>query len=466
MRLFSVAFLVLMSLMLNNIGLAEQLVAASLDDSLDTSLDASEIEKHYEKKLVIVSSFPKIVGSTFKEAFEKKHPKIEVVVSKKKTTAGIKFIQSKKENNDIDLFWVSAPDAFEVLKEKGLLQKYTPKAKGIPKRVNGYPVNDPEGYYTGFSSSGYGIMWNTEYLKKHNLPEPKQWVDLTRSEYRRHIGLSTPSRSGTTHLTIEGILQLKGWKHGWSIIKEIGANAKVITQKSSQVPKGVIKGDFGIGIVIDLYALSAIGAGHPIGFSYPADTVFVPANIGILKNAPEKELAADFIEFVLSEEGQKLLLKPGISRLPIRPEIYSGRIPEYYPLPYGETQYGSVIPFDVKLSKSRYNVVNSLFDVMITYQHEDLQLAMRAIQNAEISFSATHFAKSKLANSINLSRDLINALPIDEAISSSPNFASKFTQRRKKETDVIKGEQAEIEKKWQAMVQDNYDAVYDTVSMF
>ncbi len=458
MKIFSSVFLLLTCLLLNNIVSAEH--------SVETALDTSEIEKHYEKKLVIVSSFPEVIGSTFKQAFEEKHPKVEVVVSKKKTTAGIKFIESKKGNNDIDLFWVSAPDAFEVLKEKGLLQKYIPKTKGIPKRVNGYPVNDPEGFYTGFSSSGYGIMWNTEYLKKYNLPEPKQWVDLTRSEYRRHIGLSTPSRSGTTHLLVEGILQLKGWQQGWSIIKEIGANAKVITNKSSQVPKGVISGEFGIGLVIDLYALSAIGAGHPIGFSYPTDTVFVPANIGIITNAPEKELAADFIEFVLSEEGQKLLLDPSISRLPIRPEIYSGRIPDYYPLPYGEKQYGSVIPFDVKLSKGRYNVVNSLFDVMITYHHEDLQLAMRAIQNAEISFSATHFAKPKLAKAINWSRDLINKVPVDEVASSTPNFVRKFTQRRKNESDVIKGEQAEIEKKWQTMVEDNYDAVYDTASMF
>ncbi|MEE9328104.1 MAG: extracellular solute-binding protein [Cocleimonas sp.] len=458
MKTFTFVCFTISMLWLNSVVWAEH--------SVETVLEEPEVEKHYEKKLVIVSSFPAIIGSTFKQAFEKKHPKVEVIVTKKKTTAGIKLIESKKNNNNIDLFWVSAPDAFEVLKEKGLLQKYTPKTKGIPKKVNGYPVNDPEGYYVGFSSSGYGIMWNTEYLKKHNLPEPKQWVDLTRSEYRRHIGLSAPSRSGTTHLTIEGILQLKGWKQGWSIIKEIGANAKVITQKSSHVPKGVINGDFGIGIVIDLYALSAIAADHPIGFSYPTDTVFVPANIGIIKNAPEKELAADFIEFVLSEEGQKLLLEPGISRLPIRPEIYSGRIPNYYPLPYGDKQYGSVTPFDVKLSKGRYNVVNSLFDVMITYQHEDLQLAMRAIQNAEISFSATRFAKPKIAKAINLSRDLINKLPVDEATSSTPNFASKFTQRRKKESDVIEGEQAEIEKKWQTMAQDNYDAVYDAVSIF
>ncbi len=428
----------------------------------------------YTRKLVIVSSFPKAMGVIYKAAFESRNPGVEVKVLKKKTSAGLKYLYKLEAakadkstddaeiEDDVDLFWVSAPDAFEVLKKKKMLQKYIPKAEGIPRRLSGFPVNDPEGYYSGFSGAGYGLMWNTEYLKAHNLPEPREWVDLTRPEFHGHVGLSAPSRSGTTHLTVESILQLLGWEAGWSLVKGIGGNAKTITQKSSHVPKGVIKGEFGVGIVIDYYGLTAIANGHPVGFAYPGKSVFVPANIGILKASSEPELAGEFIEFVLSPEGQKLLLEADISRLPIRPELYQPdsdgitHIPEFYPHPFSAKQLGAHVAFDVKRSRERYNVVNSLFDVMITYRLEDLQTAISAIQDAEASLISTSKPQPALAGATNLARDLLFELPVDELTSIDPHFASIFRKKRKKVEDIIEGEQAEIEAKWDELVAENY----------
>ena len=43
-------------------------------------------------------------------------------VQNRNTNAGVKFLEETKANNQVDLFWASAPDAFEVLKGKKLLQ--------------------------------------------------------------------------------------------------------------------------------------------------------------------------------------------------------------------------------------------------------------------------------------------------------------------------------------------------------
>lgn len=409
-----------------------------------------------ERKLVIVASFPEAMNSVFKTAFEKYKPGIHVEIIKKKTTAGVKYLDEIKEHNHVDLFWVSAPDAFEVLKKKELLQKYVPKAEGIPRRLSGYPVNDPDGYYSGFAAGGYGIMWNNEYLDKHNLSRPKQWVDLTRPEYFGHIGMSAPSRSGTTHLTIEAILQLKGWGPGWAMIKGIASNAKVITAKSTQVPKGVVAGEFGIGIVIDFFGLAEKAKGAPVDFIYPKATVLVPANIGILKNAPEPELAKEFIEFLVSPEGQKLLLVPQISRLPIRPEIYNDELPSFYPRPYSAKELGSHTAFNVLLSKRRYNVINSLFDVMVTYRLNELQESAIFLHEAERMLLAKKNGDSRLSSAIAQGKDHINKLPIDELSASDPRFVAKFKQKRKTSEDIIGGEQGQIEKQWDQFVIENY----------
>nr|AFD03245.1 ABC transporter extracellular solute-binding protein [uncultured bacterium W4-39b] len=128
-----------------------------------------------EDKLVIVTSYPPDTTETVKAAFNKAYPGIQVEMLKKKTTAGIKYLQETAGNNQSDLFWASAPDAFEVLKEDGLLVKYQVKIKGIPDMVGSFPIHDPDGYYKGFAASGYGIMWNTRYLKAKKLPAPAEW---------------------------------------------------------------------------------------------------------------------------------------------------------------------------------------------------------------------------------------------------------------------------------------------------
>ena len=406
-----------------------------------------------EKKLVVITSFPKDLTSVFEAAFEKKHPGLDVEMLNKKTTAGVKYIQETAANNTSDLFWASAPDAFEVLKGDGLLQKYDVKATGIPEVVGSYPINDPDGTYMGFAAAGYGIMWNERYIKAKKLPVPADWSDLEQPVYHGHIGMSAPSRSGTTHLTVETLLQGEGWDKGWATWKTIAGNFKTVTERSFGVPDGVNSGQFGYGIVIDFFAFSSKASGFPVDFIYPKVTTLVPANIGIVKNAPNAVMAAEFVEFLLSNEGQKLLLDPKIMRLPVRPDIYA-QAPDGFPNPFKDSSIGSAVTFDVVKSKDRYNLVNSLFDVMITYRLEDLRAAVKAIQDAEAAQAGKDNAEAQQL--IDEAKALVAKTPIDEAMSLDKDFAAIFKKKRKKASDKIEGRQAEVEQQWDAMVQANY----------
>jgi phosphoglycerate transport regulatory protein PgtC len=412
----------------------------------------------FANTVTIVTSFPKDLSGKFKAAFEKKYPNITVEIVGKKTTAGIKYIQETKSNNTTDLFWASAPDAFEVLKGDGLLQKYTSKAKGIPSKVGSYPVNDPDGFYTGFAAAGYGIMWNTRYLKANKLPAPKQWSDLTNPVYFGHVGMSAPSRSGTTHLTVETLLQGEGFDKGWALSKEMAANFKTVTARSFGVPDGVNSGDFGIGIVIDFFGLSSIGSGFPVDFVYPKVSTLVPANIGIINNAPNKKNAQLFIDFLLSTQGQETLLDPKIRRLPVNPDTYS-KAPKGFPNPFKDKSIGAAVKFDVDLSKSRYNLINSMFDVMITYRLDELRDAMSAIYKAEAALKKK--SNSKASALVKEARALIAKNPITEAKANEAEFNKIFKKKRKKAKDIEKyagTRQAEVEAGWDKAVVANYSA--------
>ena len=392
--------------------------------------------------LILLTSFPDAVYQPFKTAFEKKNPDIELFILNKKTSAAISYIQDR-QNHQVDLFWASAPDAFEVLKQSKDLEKLKGNPAARRAQIGGYPLNDPDGYYLGFAISGYGIMWNTAYLKRHNLPEPAGWDDLRKGIYENHLGLSAPSRSGTTHLIVEIILQSQGWAQGWRTLLEIGGNLATVTARSYGVRNGVEEGRFGAGLVIDFFGLVSKASGHPVKFVYPEETVMLPANIAMIKGAQNPDEAARFIDFVISDEGQRFLFQPAISRLPVKPGIYK-YAPPGFPNPFEGASKRDSLLFDSRLSRQRYHLVNALFDQLITYRLRELKEAWSLIHRAQKRLSPA--ASARLRASLEEARNLIFSIPVDENLSRNARVNSMFS--RHKPGFAVSAGQSEFERKW------------------
>ncbi len=337
--------------------------------------------------VTVLTSFPKELTTAYQKAFEAKNPGIKVEILNKNTVAAIAYVRELPEGQRPDVMWASAPDAFEVLARNKLLQA-APDTKNAaaPAKIGNYPLNDPAGLYYGQALAGYGIMWNTRYLAANKLTAPKEWKDLTRPEYFGHVAISSPSRSGTTQLTVETILQGEGWDKSWAQLLEMMGNAAAVTDRSFAVPDGVNNGQYGIGIVIDFFGLAGKFSGFPVDFVYPSMTAVVPANIALIAGGKNAEEAKKFMAFTMSADGQQLLFDPKISRLPILP--YSQlKAPAGYPDPQ-EVAKRAKVQFDAKLSGARYQVVTSLFDQMVTFRLKELQAATKAIHDAEKALKA------------------------------------------------------------------------------
>ncbi len=401
-------------------------------------------------KVTVITSFSKDVTDPFKAGFEAANPSFTLDVQNKSTSAGVKFVDETKANNQVDLFWASAPDAFENLKGRNLLAKFTPSVTGLPEKVGSYPVNDPQGYYFGFAASGYGIMSNDRYLEANNLPQPREWGDLLKAEYHDHIAIAAPSRSGTTHLTIETILQGEGWEKGWATLTGIGGNLQQVTERSFGVPDAVNSGQTGIGIVIDFFAFSAQASGFPVSFSYPSVTTVVPANVGIIANAPNQKGAEAFVNYLLSETGQAVLLEPAIRRLPINPALYA-KAPEGFPNPFEDPRFKSMITFDSDISKKRTDVVDALFDQLITFQLDNLRGATKAIHEADKALAANDQADARAL--IAEARQLLSTMPVTADEAASDETRAAFTGGEQKTA-----RQAELEQKWAAFASEKYAA--------
>jgi ABC-type Fe3+ transport system substrate-binding protein len=405
------------------------------------------------KEVIIVTSFPKELFETYKKSFEAKQPGVQVVVQQKPTTQGVTYIRETASKPEADIMWASAVDAFQVLKTEKLLAKYDlPReiAARIPAKVGTFPVHDPDGFYFGFALSGYGMMWNKPYLQAHKLKAPSEWTDLVEPSYFGHLSISAPSRSGTTHLTVESILQAYGWEKGWALLLNIGGNMAVVTERSFGVPEGVNNGQYGIGIVIDFFGLSAIASGFPVDFAYPSLSPVVPANVGMVKGGPNAENAKRFINYLLSEEGQLLLFKSEIGRLPVIPDLYA-KGPSGYPNPFKMKLGG--LDFDSKVSSLRYGVVNALFDQIITFRLNELKEAWGAIYKAEKAIQEGKKKgkdASKAAAAVAEARSLVTRAPVSEAKAKEKEFAQAFTRKEKTES------RAKLETEWDTQAKTNY----------
>ena len=131
----------------------------------------------------------------------------------------------------------------------------------------------------------------------------------------------------------------EGWAEAMRLFRRLGANARYFTDQSTKIPLDVASGDAAAGMCIDYYgrfqAEAAAAAGRPgrVGFvTARGETSINPDPIALLRGAPHRELAIAFIEFVLSDEGQKLWgFRRGVPggperyalrRLPIVPHLY------------------------------------------------------------------------------------------------------------------------------------------------
>jgi len=130
-----------------------------------------------------------------------------------------------------------------------------------------------------------------------------------------------------------------GWARGMGLIRQIAANARNFTDSGSVVSSQVGGGDAAAAMTIDFQARSqldaiAAGAESPrLGYIEPARaTAINPDPIALVKGAEHRDVAVRFIEFILSEPGQRLWntragapggpRKISLRRLPIMKSVY------------------------------------------------------------------------------------------------------------------------------------------------
>jgi iron(III) transport system substrate-binding protein len=273
-----------------------------------------------------------------------------------------------------DIFWGGESALFDKLAEQKLLVQLglpketvdaVPATLGKPKPIY---LKDPKGFWIGTVLEPYGLVYHPRLLQRLGVQPPKDWDDLLNPKLRGNVAQCAPTRSSSSHATYEVILQREGDDKGWEWLKRLGANTGMFTARSRDVPSVVAKGEFAVGFAVPSYmAFEDRLAGFDIKFVAPKTAWITPEPIAVLAGAKHPNAARAFVEFILSERGQRVAMERGV--FPITPKYrvrgapgsraemaveFTGGIRSYFDVDVTNI-------YDDDVAQKRYEQVNSTF---------------------------------------------------------------------------------------------------------
>ena len=358
--------------------------------------------------VIVITSLSAEVTTYLQQQLSEQLPHLNLRFINKKTSAVLTHLEKNLYPRP-DLVIVSALDAFDWLSQQDQLVKLN-----ATDRLS----------YTPFAYSGYGLMTNQSYLEAHQLPSPNEWDDILNPLYRNHIAMSTPSRSGTTHIIVETLLQERGWREGWQYLLRLAGNLSTITARSFGVRQGVINQRFGLGLTIDFFAFTAQYSQPNIHFIYPSPSAFLPVSGGLVKGGLQPAGAREVIHYLLSAHGQSMLLAPEMSRYPVDSSVLQKK-PTHLLNHYSQ-QIGNTLHYDSRLAVKRYHLVNALFDELITFRLDFMQQSWSSLYNIrEILNNNSNPELEAFYQSI---RDDLISIPFAELRLGETTLLDDFTQ--------------------------------------
>ena len=242
-----------------------------------------------------------------------------------KTTGLVNEIIGMKNNQKADVFWNNEIVQTIRLKIAGITEACTPNnAKDIPDEYK-----DKEGHWFGFAARSRVILLNKKRFaeKFPDAEYPSCFTDLFDEKWGKEAAYAKPM-FGTTATHFAAIFTKLGEKEAVEKFKEL-KNSKIgIKPSNGQTMREVQDGQISWCWTDTDDAAKAIAKkGDELKMIYASTwdkgsgALVLPNTICLLKNAPHKDAAIQFINFILSKEVEEMLAKSAGKQIPLKPNI-------------------------------------------------------------------------------------------------------------------------------------------------
>lgn len=220
-------------------------------------------------------------------------------------------IEAEAANPVVDVLISASWDTATDFAKRGWLVPYTsPNAEKVPDFLK-----TDTAVAQGVSAPG--IAWNTN----SGTPKPAEWSDLAKPEFKDLVNIPDPAQSGSA---FELTAALAG-QDDFKLFKDLKANGAAIAGANAEALNPVLQGAkaavFG---AVDYITFGSKAKGESIEVVFPeSGTVIAPRPAMILNWSKNQDEAKKFIDYMLSDEGQKLVAKTYL--MPARTDIAADR---------------------------------------------------------------------------------------------------------------------------------------------
>ena len=199
-----------------------------------------------------------------------------------------------------DVFFSQDAGALAALEAAGLLAELpAPLIEPVDPRFR-----DPEARWTGITGRARTIVYNPEELASDELPE--SILEVADPKWEGRVGVAPTNASFVSH--VSALVEDLGEARVKEFLTELDANDPKIYDSNGLVVKAVDAGEVDLGLVNHYYALNEKQENPEanVANAYPQEGAFVNlAGVGIIDGAENRTQAEEFVEFLLSEEGQE-----------------------------------------------------------------------------------------------------------------------------------------------------------------
>jgi iron(III) transport system substrate-binding protein len=244
----------------------------------------------------------------YEASFHKAHPEVDVLWVRDSTGVITAKLLAEKKAPQADAVFALAATSMIELDREGLLQPYA--AKGAERLEPRFRDGQTPPHWNGEALYSVAVCVNTDEAKKHNLPMPASWEDLTKPVYRGMISMPNPASSGTGLLAVGAWLQMLGEDKGWDFMQRLDRNVAAYAHSGSKPCKDAARGEIPIGVSIDFRAAEEKTQGLPIAVVIPSEGIgWELEATGLIKGAHNPEAAKALVDWAMSPEAMRLYAK-------------------------------------------------------------------------------------------------------------------------------------------------------------
>jgi iron(III) transport system substrate-binding protein len=239
------------------------------------------------------------------QGFEKKYPGVKCNYIRTTAQVAYQRLAQDQKAGIAQASVISSTDQshYTKMKQDGWLQPYKPK--NLPELVDAFrSFNDPEDLFIATAAGLVLITYNTSVVSASEAP--RKWTDLADPRWKNKVSIGHPGFSGYVGTWVVQMKKL----YGWDYFKKLEQNKPRIGRSINDTVTMLNAKESIVAAGPSATTLESKSKGNPLAVVYPEDgAILMVSASGILKNAPAPNAAKLFMEYLLSREGNEVMVQ-------------------------------------------------------------------------------------------------------------------------------------------------------------